>query len=685
MGETFAASAGDVAVDGVDYVAEIARSDSALVYRGWQPAEQRTVAVKVLGVSRVAPGTLDDVTSLPAHPHLVRVHAVGVNAAGHPYLVMDHLAGGSMDERIMSEGSLPWREALRAGAQLASALEAAHGARLLHLGIKPANVLLSDQGDVCLGDFVTTEIRRRTSAAPSSVSFANVAPEVLSGADPSRASDIFSLGATVFAMITGHPPTRLDEAAVAELRRHQVPEALARVLERALSEDPAARPSSVSFAYVAPEVLGGAKPSRASDIFSLAATVFAMITGHPPTRLDEAAVAELRRHQVPKALARVLGRALAEDPAARPSALGLGRALHDAGESPDRSPPEATEPDEHAPPAGSRRELAWVVVLVMVAAVVAFVVVRQPSTQEDVEPAGDGDQATDQGGDQAVERTPGQGAVAAAAVADLAPFGIEGVAVSGGEVAVSGVEVRSVASPSAAEETGIAADDLITKVAGVALAGDSLSAYELVRGRDPEAPLAVQVLRPAEGVLYEGELEGEALVPVVDRTFLSDLPPGEGPYDTSVRVVDETGALEVAVPVLWTETDVEPFAGLGPNIQAAPDLAEFRDAWSSPGINVTATTERDADDLEGVLATFVEPGGLADCATEGPQPYADGAFSGLVQYFADCGGTSSGFVQVVATPPDEAFVLQFGLQLVDEDDLGALDLALASVYVAGPL
>jgi hypothetical protein len=624
MDETFTASAGDIAVEGVDYEAEIARSDTALVYRGRQAAEQRTVVVKVLGMTGVPAGALDDATSLPTHPHLVKVHATGVNAAGHPYVVMDHLAGGSMAERIASDGPLPWSEALRAGAQLATALETAHKARLLHLGIKPSNVMLSEQGDVSLSDFVITELHRRTSAT-----------------------------------------------------------------------------SSVSFAYVAPEVLGGANPSRTSDIFSLGGTIFAMVPGHPPTHLAEAAVAGLRRLQVPEAPAQVLGRALAEDPAGRPaSALAFGRALREvavpasgAGPAPSGSPGrpyrEAAAPDEDEdarPPAGGpRRELAWAVALAMVvAAIVAFVVLRQPSAQDDMDQAGD--QLTDQAGDQAVDLTPGQGAVAVAAVADLAPFGVEGVAVAGAEVAVSGVEVRSVASPSPAEESGIVAGDLITKIAGVALAGDSLSDYdELVRGRDPEAPLAVQVLRSAEGTLYEGELDGEALVPVVDRSLLADLPPGDSPYDDSVRIVDETGALEVTVPAAWTETDVEAFVGLGPNVQAAPDLAEFREAWGSPGINLTATTERDVDDLEGILAAFVEPGGLADCTTEGPQPYFDGAFRGVVQYFTDCGGTASGFAQVVATPADGAFVLQLGLQMVDQDDLAALDTALASVYVPGPL
>ncbi len=614
--KSFTASATDVAVDGVEYKAEISRSSSTLVYRGWQSAEKRAVAVKVLGMTEVPAGALDAATSLPSHPHIVAVHGAGVNAGGHPYLVMDYLDGGSMAERIERDGPLPWPEAIQAGAKLAIALEAAHQARLLHLGIKPSNVLLAADGDVRLSDFVTTELRRRSTAERPTVNFAYVAPEVLAGAKATRSSDIFSLGATIFAMIIGHPPAQLGGAAVGELRRRKVPVSLARVVGQALAEEAEARPASA------------------------------------------------------RAFARALRDAATED------AGGGGHGGAAPAARQDRAP--AVEHDyDDDPPAdhGRRRTLAGAAVLVG-AALVAYLALRPPSAPEPV------DQATRPAADEVAEGA----AVGTAALSALAPLGIEASVVVGPDVAIPGLEVLSVDPASPAGATGLVAGDLITRIAGVSVASDSTADYEAaVVDRDPLAALSLQVLRPSEGVVYAGELQGEALAPVIDRSAFTDLPAGDAPYDSFVGILDETAALKMAAPSPWTEIDVQPFVDLGPNVQAAPDLAAFRGGWTAPGLNATATTRRDVNDLEGILDSFVEPGGLADCTTAGSQPYADGAFSGLIRYFTACGGTSSGFVQVVATPEDQSFVLQLGVQLVDQDDFSALSAALASARVVGPL
>lgn len=630
-GETFPASASDIAVDGVEYKAELSRSSSAFVYRGWQPAEKRAVAVKVLGLNQVPSGALDAATSLPEHPHIVRVHGAGVNAAGRAYLVMDYLDGGSMAERIERDGPMPWPEAVQAGATLALALEAAHQVRLLHLGIKPANVLLSAEGDVLLGDFVITELRRRSVAERPPVSFAYVAPEVLGGAKATRSSDIFSLGATVFAMITGHPPAQIGGGAVAELRRAQVPMAVAQALGQALVEEPEKRPASArTFA-------------RAQRDASIAVAEERAGTG-------------------------------GGDRAGTGTGTGVGSRGEGRPRLPDRRHQAQTDEAKTGRPNGpGLRALAGAAVLV-VAAVVAYLALRASSPSETGPAEGPAAQVAE------------GGAVGAAALSDLAVLGIDGDVVAGAGVAIPGIQVRSVDPSSPAGATEVIAGDLITRIAGFNLASDATTDYEAIVGnRDPLGPLPIQVLRTGEGVVYAGELNGAALAPVIDRTPFADLPPSGGPPQTFNGILDETAALKVAAPSPWSEIDVQPFVDLGPNVQAAPDLSAFRGGWTSPGLNVTATTRRDVNDLEGIMESFVEPGGLADCITQGSLPYADGAFSGLIRYFTACGGTSSGFVQVVATPADQDFVLQLGVQLVDQDDLSALSAAVASVRVVGPL
>jgi serine/threonine protein kinase len=264
-GEITGASVGLEQFDGL---IEIGSGGDGVVFRAHQPELHRDVAVKVMHATaldeaavarfereRTAMGVLS------SHPAIVTVHDAGFTGRGRPYLVMEHMSGGTLADRVAAEGPLPWAEALDVAICLADALSAAHAAGVLHRDVKPQNILVSSYGDVKLGDFgisglvgseaVTVQFGR----LPGTLE--HVAPEVLAGERASEASDIYSLASTLYALLTGTPAFRrpTDEMLVQviqrvifeeppDLRPFGVPACVAAAIERGMAKDPAERPES---------------------------------------------------------------------------------------------------------------------------------------------------------------------------------------------------------------------------------------------------------------------------------------------------------------------------------------------------------------------------------------------------------------------------------------------------------
>jgi len=252
---------------GFDDAEEIGRGGFGIVFRCTQSSLDRVVAVKVLieGVEENRERFVREQRAmgrLTGHPNIVGVLQVGETASGYPYLVMQYHRRGSLEQRIRRYGALPLEEALRVGVKVAGALESAHRVEILHRDIKPGNILYSNYGEPALSDFGIAHIvggfQTATGIFTGSPAFS--APETLSGDPPTRASDVYSLGSTLFCALTGHAAfeRRSGEQVVAQflriatesapdIRAKGIPDDVATVIEMAMSRDPRSRPSAVEF------------------------------------------------------------------------------------------------------------------------------------------------------------------------------------------------------------------------------------------------------------------------------------------------------------------------------------------------------------------------------------------------------------------------------------------------------
>jgi serine/threonine protein kinase len=245
---------------GIDGAELVAAGGFAVVYRGWQPDFHRQVAVKVLNADTRDPDVrarfdreVRAMGSLSDHPNVVPVYDAGVHD-DRPYLVMPYLAGGTLADEMRRDRLDP-AEVVRVGRAVADALDAAHRAGLLHRDVKPANILRTSYGEPKLGDFGIARFGDSTATHGNiALTVAYAAPELLRGEPASVASDVYSLGATLHALLRGAPPfevpdggapiamaMRIVEEDPPGLGAAGVPRPLAAVVERAMAKDPKAR------------------------------------------------------------------------------------------------------------------------------------------------------------------------------------------------------------------------------------------------------------------------------------------------------------------------------------------------------------------------------------------------------------------------------------------------------------
>jgi hypothetical protein len=215
---------------------EIGRGGMGVVYQAWQPGLKRLVALKVILAGDCA--SADDldrfqtearaVASLQ-HPNIVQIYEVGEHA-GRPYLALEYVDGGNLDQQCVASTLKPDRAAQLVQA-LARAVQHAHQHGVVHRDLKPANILLTADGTPKIADFglakrVGGDHGDPTLTAAILGTPSYMAPELTEGKphDIGAAADIYALGAILYETLTGRPPIRGESPldTLAQVRAHHI-------------------------------------------------------------------------------------------------------------------------------------------------------------------------------------------------------------------------------------------------------------------------------------------------------------------------------------------------------------------------------------------------------------------------------------------------------------------------------
>ena len=210
------------------------------------------------------------------HPNTVGLHEIGRQSGRH-FIVMEYVSGGSVWDRLARRGPLAWPEAVRIMADVCRAVVAAHDQGLIHRDIKPANILLTPQGVAKLADFglvkpnVDADSLTPTGSIVGTPEY--MSPEQCRGDAIDMRTDLYALGCTLYAMLTGESPfaragntAKIMQAhcfvAVPDPRtiRGDVPEPLVHILHRSMAKAPEARFQTAAEMLADLEAVGRGQP-----------------------------------------------------------------------------------------------------------------------------------------------------------------------------------------------------------------------------------------------------------------------------------------------------------------------------------------------------------------------------------------------------------------------------------------
>src|SRR5258706_4919006 len=209
-------------------VAPIGAGGSSQVYLADDTALNREVAIKILDAAAAADGTLrkmfvKEARALAAlsHPSIVAVYDVG-EVDGLPFIVMEHLPGGSLKQRLERTGPLAPIEAVTHTVNIANGLAFAHSKGIIHADLKPSNILFDANDHAKIADFGIARTPQEDADTPQLFATAMyVAPERVEGKSATPSSDVYGLGLLLYEMLVGKPPFVSANAAVL-LRDHVV-------------------------------------------------------------------------------------------------------------------------------------------------------------------------------------------------------------------------------------------------------------------------------------------------------------------------------------------------------------------------------------------------------------------------------------------------------------------------------
>jgi len=260
----------------LEVIRPLGTGSMADVYLARQASLDRLVALKVLADNLagdpVAKARFEREAKAAAsldHRSAISVYRFGYLSDGVPFLVMQYVAGGSLEDRVAAEGPLPIPEARRIMAEVADALAEAHQQGFVHRDVRPSNCLCDrDAGRVLLSDFGLAGILPQGKEADPKLTRTGeiigtpgyLSPEQLKGENSTERTDVYALGLLGYEILTGEGPfstTSQRELAVAHLREHprslsalraEVDSELASLLERCLAKEPEKRPTASFFA-----------------------------------------------------------------------------------------------------------------------------------------------------------------------------------------------------------------------------------------------------------------------------------------------------------------------------------------------------------------------------------------------------------------------------------------------------
>lgn len=256
-------------IRGYRAIQRLGRGAMGDVFLAVQESLDREVAMKVLSERLEADQAFVESFQAEAraaaalnHPNVVTVHDVGEREGVH-FLTMEYMDRGSLEERVVREGPLHWRAVLDVLIDAASGLVYAESRGIVHRDIKPANLMQNHTGTTKIADLgLATRVQDETLADGSRRVFGTphfISPEQVRGEKADCRSDLYSLGATAYRLLTGHTPFEGDDSREilrakltgdpTPLRHYitDVPEALVRIVDRLMRRDPAERfPSAAS-------------------------------------------------------------------------------------------------------------------------------------------------------------------------------------------------------------------------------------------------------------------------------------------------------------------------------------------------------------------------------------------------------------------------------------------------------
>lgn len=383
-----------------EIIRKLGEGGMATVYLARQPSIGRLVAIKVL-----PPHFMHDSTFMQRfehevriaadlqHPRVLPIYDYG-ELEGRPYIVMAYLGGGSLADRIR-EGSIPLEDTVKIIDQIAEGLDHAHARGVVHRDFKPSNVLLDEHGNAYLADFGIAKISESTVNLTGTGIVgtpAYMAPEMGSEGVVAPSVDVYALGITLYQMLTGRCPysgeTPLSvlmahvTAPIPDVRaeRPDLPDGIARVLERALAKKPQDRYASAgelaaAWKAAVEDAESDARYAATSAVPSVPAT-----PAPPPTPVPPPAESADEWHSAPSPMPR----ARVETPQAAPPAPERDE-WYSSPSSPPPVPPVNVQAAPPAAPAKKRGGLgitalviAGVLGLMLIACVAGFFLLGGP-------------------------------------------------------------------------------------------------------------------------------------------------------------------------------------------------------------------------------------------------------------------------------------------------------------------